>query len=131
MPKYQWEKLVRDKIVSHVKDEGHTIDYKRLSKRELSTALFDKLEEELNEVKTAKDKQELTEELADLQQIINDICQINQISLTELKETQAKKKDKKGGFTKGFYVKSVEIADPKDPWNQYFENQPNKYPKID
>ncbi len=130
MSRYQWKKLVRDKIVDRVKNEGHQIDYKKLSKEELSLTLLDKLEEELTEVKTAQNKQELTEELADLQQIIDDICQVNQISLTELKSVQAKKKAKKGGFTEGFYVESVEIADPDDPWIEYFENQPDKYPKI-
>ncbi len=130
MPKYQWEKLVRDKIVNKVKDEGHTIEYKQLSDKELSSALYDKISEELEEVKVAKDKQELTEELADLQQIINDICKINQISQDNLEEIRLKKESKKGGFTQGFYVKSVNISDISDPWVEYFESQPDKYPKI-
>lgn len=130
MPTFRYDKLVRDTIGELHIDAGHVPEITHLSNDELVVALCKKLREEADEVDEALNEQELIEELADVQQIIDDLCAVTGISKVILEEQKKQKADKKGGFQKGVYISTVTIPDENDEWAVYCRKSPEKYPEI-
>ncbi len=130
MPTFKYAKLVRDKIWGFHEADGHTVIGKKLTGVELRRALCEKLHEEADEVDTALTKEQLTEELADVRQILDDLCAEEGVLEAEVKTAQAKKFAKKGGFQGGRYIEMVTIADENDKWVQYCRSSPDKYPEV-
>lgn len=131
MPTFQYNKLVRDNIPSFHQKNGHIVKGRTISGDELLNALCRKLHEEADEVEGALSRDELVEEVGDVQQIIQDLCALQGISSEELKAAMKKKADRKGGFQKGEYIETVTIADSTDKWVAYCRNHPDKYPEIE
>lgn len=94
-------------------------------------ALADKLHEESDEVAAAIGTADLVEELADIQQIVNDFCVLANISGARLEACRLEKFKRKGGFLDGQYVVKVTMPDETDKWVTYCRKQPQKYPQID
>lgn len=130
MPTFQYAKLVRDNIPGWHREHGHRVDGRQLAGDELRAALCQKLHEEADEVSGAASRQDLVEEIGDVQQIIDDLCASQGIDSDELRAVMAKKTDHKGGFTSGEYIETVTIDDENDPWAQYCLAAPDKYPEI-
>ncbi|MBI3889193.1 hypothetical protein HY312_01265 [Candidatus Saccharibacteria bacterium] len=76
-----------------------------------------------------KSDDEIIEEIADVQQVLDDLK--SQYGITDLQvgEVQAAKFDKKGGFSDGVFVESVTLPES-DEWVQYYRNAPEKYPEM-
>lgn len=130
MPTFQYNKLVRDDIPARHDKRGHTVTMKQLKGNELTEALCEKLHEEADEVHAASTHDELIEEIADVQQIIDDLCYNLHISEEQLRSVQKMKRDKKGGFTQGSYIEKVYIPDENDKWTMYCREFPDKFPEI-
>ena len=130
MPTFKYAKLVRDNIPAFHEESGHTIAAKQLTGKALSNALIEKLHEEADEIDSALTKEELVEEIADVQQIINDLCIINDISNNDLERAITKKVQRKGGFLKGAYIDTVTMPNEDDEWVTYCRKSPDKYPEI-
>ena len=130
MPTFRYAKLVRDNIPRFHEESGHTITSKKLSGKELVRALAEKLHEEADEVDEALNREELVEEIADVQQIINDFCMVSGISIEELTHVMDKKAERKGGFAEGAYIETVTMPDENDQWVAYCRKSPEKYPEI-
>lgn len=107
MPTFTFAKLVRDNIWRWHEENGHTVTGRKLTGAELRKALCEKLHEEADEVDAALSKEELTEEIADVRQILDDLCLEEGIGEVELKAAQAKKAARKGGFREGHYIETV------------------------
>ena len=129
MPTFQFNKLVRDNIAEWHRESGHEPTVTILQGKDLKAALCDKLHEEADEVHAAATRDELVEEIADVQQVIDDLLMHNKISLAELKAVQTKKREKKGGFTKGIYIENVYMPNDHDKWAAYCRKNPEKYPE--
>lgn len=129
MPTFRYDKLVRDNIVQMHHDAGHSVVSRSLTGSELRDALIRKLHEEADEVHSAADRTELIEEIADVQQIIEDLCVHLSISQSELLDAQTIKKNKKGGFASGSYIETVTMPQA-DQWVAYCRANPTKYPEI-
>ncbi len=130
MPTFRYAKLVRDNIPGFHLASGHTISGRQLVSDELKQALITKLHEEADEVSGALSREELIEEIGDVQQIINDLCATQDITTEELNTVMAKKADRKGGFQNGEYIDTVTIPNEDDKWAQYCRQAPEKYPEI-
>ena len=130
MPTFRYAKLVRDNIPGWHRENGHTVKGKQLAGPELQNALCGKLHEEADEVSGALSREELIEEIGDVQQIINDLCISEGITKEELEASIKTKTDRKGGFLKGEYIDTVTIPDENDKWAQYCRQAPEKYPEI-
>ena len=115
-----YNKLVRDKMVGIYKHDvenkvsasGYVVEY--LSKEETLRILKDKLLEETDEVFEVYDKEDTTqlkEELADVIEVIYAMLFHKGISLDEVLAVREAKKEKKGGFEKGLYLKSIDYFD--------------------
>ena len=130
MPTFRYAKLVRDNIPGFHIESGHTYVGKKLEGKELVDALVAKLHEETDEVDGALIRDELVEELADVQQIINDLCVVSSISNEELLAVMTKKTARKGGFLQGEYIDTVTIPNEADEWAAYCRQAPEKYPEV-
>lgn len=125
--------LVRDKMVSLMEEQGIVVHKKILNIEEYTEALKNKLIEESNEVieeinKVKVNKEELTEEIADLYEVIDCIKKRYNINDNEIIDKKNKKIESKGSFTKGEYTQYLEIEE-NNPAINYYLNRPKKYPE--
>ncbi|MNL51049.1 hypothetical protein D3C87_1741160 [compost metagenome] len=93
--------------------------------------MSEKLHEEADEVSSAASREELIEEIADVRQILDDLCAEVDISEAEVTTSRAKKLAKKGGFRDGCYIETVTIPNENDEWAQYCRKSPEKYPEVE
>jgi predicted house-cleaning noncanonical NTP pyrophosphatase (MazG superfamily) len=67
-----------------------------------------KLEEELKEYQQASSNEEAIEELADLLELIHAVLPLLNSTIEELEKVRQAKREKRGGFDKGYYLIEVE-----------------------
>jgi len=97
-------KLVRDKIIDIIKDNGEIPKYHKLSDEEFLNELHKKLLEEANEFIEADDP----EELADLLEVVYAIAKHKNIDMKQVEDIRLKKSEKRGGFENKIYLEGVE-----------------------
>lgn len=129
MPIFKLDKLVRDKFPEIYESLGQEAAIEKLSKIDLSKALLDKIIEEAAEIKPESSREELLEEIADIQQIIDDLKSENNLTNEEVANIQKDKKAKKGGFREGVFIKTLTVPEG-DKWVEYYRKEPSKYPEI-
>ena len=130
MPTFRYAKLVRDNIPDFHKESGHTLVGRKLTSAELVAALTKKLHEEADEVSGALTREEMIEELSDVQQIIDDLCVVSNIEKGEITATMTAKAARKGGFLQGEYIETVTMPQEDDRWVAYCRSAPDKYPEV-
>ena len=130
MPTFKYAKLVRDNIWRWHEECGHTVIGQKLHGVSLQKRLSEKLHEEVDEVGAALSREELIEEIADIRQVLDDLCVEAGISEAEVVASRAKKLAKKGGFRNGCYIETVTIPSEDDEWAQYCRKSPEKYPEV-
>jgi len=120
--------LVRDKIVEDIISNSGTPRWKTLSGREYIQELKKKLVEEGLELLDARDR-ETPEELADIQEIIDNLLEALGITKERFAEIQNKKNGKRGSFKKRQYIDVVEVKDGAEVIKFYLDH-PEKYPEV-
>lgn len=90
MPRFRYAKLVRDKIVDKQIASGAKLHYRTLTSKEHKQALIQKLTEEAAEISEASSG-ELTSEIADVLQVIDDLIEICGLSKETVLKVQAAK----------------------------------------
>jgi len=108
MNKKVHNKLIRDKIPEILKTNKIKFKVSKLNDKQFSKALKNKLLEETIELKDAKTKDELLNELADVQEVFETILKNNKISLKDVVKKQQKKRAERGGFDKKIFLKYVD-----------------------
>ena len=103
----EYNKLVRDKIPGVIKRKGESVEVIRLKGDALLSALRQKLVEEAFEALDAKSFDELIGELADVQEVINGICEALPASKEQVNAEQADKHERRGGFKQGFMLEKT------------------------
>lgn len=98
MPIYN--KLVRDKILDIIKANRQIPTHKILTDDEYATELMKKLFEEVEEYR--KDRN--TDELADILEVVYALARLHNCTPEELERLRAKKADKRGGFSKKYFL---------------------------
>lgn len=126
MPKFLFNKLVRDKTLERLERFGIRYEHKILADQEYMQALKDKLIEESQEVIDAKNRQEMITELADVAEVVKALQKLYGIEQQEIDAAQAKTDDERGAFEKGIYIESIEMDDD-NKWLGYFRKTPEKY----
>jgi predicted house-cleaning noncanonical NTP pyrophosphatase (MazG superfamily) len=101
-----YNKLIRDRIAEIIGKEGLKAKTRVLNKREYEKELKKKLVEEARELVKAKEN-ELLNEIADVQEIIDTLLKLKSFSKTKLAKFQTKKRQKRGGFKKRLFLESV------------------------
>ena len=122
MKKFKVEKLVRDKVVDHIlENKLAKADYKKLNDKEFLSELKNKFYEELEEFNLS-DKENIKNELADLQLIMDYFLKTLNIDKKELKLISKNKNKKVGTFNKKIFLKTVEL-DENNNWLPYYQNK--------
>lgn len=99
----KYNKLVRDNIPDIIKSNGEVPIITILKDKEYINQLNKKLLEEVNEYITSG----LTEELADIVEVIYGILDYNNISISEFEKIRKEKETKNGAFKKKIFLKNV------------------------
>jgi predicted house-cleaning noncanonical NTP pyrophosphatase (MazG superfamily) len=128
MPTFQLNKLVRDKLREIYAGLNQKAKYKKLTPREHKRQLIRKITEEANEIDIDSSISEITGEIADLRQVLDDTMSLYGISEEQVKASQRISFDKKGGFIIGTYVETLELTDD-DEWVDYYRKRPDIFPE--
>lgn len=130
MPVFKFDKLVRDKMPQIYERFNQTIRSRLLDKNELRRALREKLIEEAQEIPVVDGSREDTiAELADVEQLMDDLKKLLDVTSEEIAVVKMGKLAEKGGFSEGIFVESIEMSDD-DKWVEYYRKEPLKYPEI-
>lgn len=130
MRKFEFKKLVRDKIVEGIISVGNKPNWKTLSEEEFVIELKKKIVEEALEVPRTEDPTEVVKELADVQEIIDNLLETLKVSKEKFAQIQKKKNEYRGSFKKRQYIDTVETSDEATKWVQYYLDNPDKYPEV-
>lgn len=106
MPIYN--KLVRDGIPSIIALHNKKYTVKVLEPAQHELEIKRKLDEELKEYQKASSNEEAVEELADLLELIHAVLPLHNSTIEKLEQVRLAKRDKRGGFDKGYYLIEVE-----------------------
>lgn len=102
-----YNKLVRDNIPEIIKNNGEEPVVRELSSEEYWDYLLKKVIEELDEVRTAPNKEERKKELADMLELVIAMAKYNGFTLEDIIKTAEKKRTKNGGFEKKLLLEKV------------------------
>jgi len=128
MAKFRYGKLIRDKILPRQLASGAKPTHRRLKPDEHKQELVRKIAEEAQEIAQAEPAK-VASEIADVQQALDDLKTLYNLTDTDIAKAQAAKKAKDGTFQQGIYVEDIELDDS-DPWVTYYRQNPDRYPEI-
>ncbi|HHH1032317.1 TPA: hypothetical protein ACPZQF_002995 [Yersinia enterocolitica] len=126
----EYNKLVRDKIPEFINSQGEDVRLIKLKSEALISAMKRKVVEESLEVFDAKTSDEIIEEIADLQEIINALTKELKISNKEIERVRKAKKAKRGGFDNGIMLGKTALGPSlslSDEGKSNFEEPTKKY----
>jgi predicted house-cleaning noncanonical NTP pyrophosphatase (MazG superfamily) len=99
-----YNKLVRDKIPQIIAKVGGTAEFRKLSPDEFRKELLLKVGEEASGLITAKTREDLIKELADIEAVTDEVKKVYGITDEELKFAKKANFDKKGGFDEKLFL---------------------------
>lgn len=102
-----FNKLVRDKIPEIIEADGEKPDVEVLDPEKKKKELFNKLKEEVNEVTEAQNEAGLKKEIGDVLEVLEEIIKCYGLDEGEIREIQKKRREERGGFSKGVYLKKT------------------------
>ncbi len=94
-------KLVRDRIPEIMRQQGKAPVIEQISGERLRLALKDKLVEEAEELRRADD---ITEELADVQEVIEALIEAYGLDKERLEAVKTNKRSMRGDFSEGQFL---------------------------
>lgn len=100
-------KLVRDKVPDLITEQGNSPVIHVATDKEYWEKLKEKLKEEVNEFHQTEDE----EELADIIEVINSICDFKKINKKKLDLLREQKARKKGKFRNKFILDDIRFQD--------------------
>lgn len=104
MKKVYYRKLIRDKIPEKMTRVGAAFEIRKLGKKKFEKELLKKVSEEASGLLTARNKNGLVEELADVLDVVDEIRRFKKIKTSEIQKAQKENTRKKGGFRKRIYL---------------------------
>jgi len=99
----KYNKLVRDKIPQIIKQKGKILSSHIANEEEYWKKLKEKLKEETNEFVNKSNK----EELSDILEVIDAICEFKKIDKDKLEALRKKKSEERGGFKEKIILDEV------------------------
>ena len=110
-------KLVRDKILHNLHEQGKVVKYRHLEddtekKHKMIEKLGEKYKELFESLIRANgkdvDTDGITDNIADMLEVMNKIAKLRGINLTTVMERKKQKLDEKGGYDKWTYIHHIE-----------------------
>ena len=128
---FKYDKLVRDKMPSIIRQEGWSLKQKKLSRAGFKKALLAKLKEEVDEFLAVQDRASFLSELADIQEIVEALLVSNDFCRTDLVRAGRLKRKRVGGYEKRIYLESISYLPGADrTWLKYHLKNEKKFPLI-
>jgi len=98
-------KLVRDKVPKLIEAQrGEAPKTRVLERSEYYEELFNKIDEERDELKSAESVGEIRVEIVDLLEVLHAFAEYHRISWLDIEEGRKLKLDSKGGFKRRIYM---------------------------
>jgi predicted house-cleaning noncanonical NTP pyrophosphatase (MazG superfamily) len=133
MRRFKFGKLVRDKMPEILKQQGGCIVSHILEPSLRLHHLKAKLKEEVEEILSATNPEDLVDELADTLEVLQALAKNQDIPWEDIEKKRQEKRLKRGGFETYHYVEYLEVesADSSHPLTQYCLARPHDYPEYD
>ncbi|MCA9331343.1 hypothetical protein KC968_00205 [Candidatus Saccharibacteria bacterium] len=126
---FQFRKLVRSGVLESMIQNNQRVNAEYLTGQRHLEAMEDKFREETDRLSLAKGSEQALNELADIQQLIDDSLTLLGQTPEDLARVQAEKRNKAGDFLRGAFVRTVEVDSGIDPDRYtYFIEHPDCYP---
>lgn len=101
-------KLIRDGIPQSIIDQGRTPNTRILDDTSFEKEIFNKLVDEAKEVtETINDQEHLTEEIADVFEVIDAIVKFKKLDMSQIVKLKEAKRNSWSGFDKKIWLESV------------------------
>ena len=124
-------KLVRDNIIELFKKEGiESSSFTLEDDNDYLEALTQKLIEELQEVFSAENTEELLEELVDIEDVLTAFKALLKIDQKDIEAARTKKLTEKGGFKKRCFIEYIDIPESNKERIEYFEKKASLFPDL-
>jgi predicted house-cleaning noncanonical NTP pyrophosphatase (MazG superfamily) len=104
MKKVYYRKLIRDLIPKKILSKGSSLLTRKLNGREFKAELLIKLVEESTGASLSVNKSELTEEIGDVLDVVDEILKTHGITPAQLKAVRKSTLLNKGGFKNRIYL---------------------------
>ena len=127
MKRYQFNKLVRNKLPARMVDEGVLINGSALSEEEYVMQLKQKLMEEAEEVSLSTTREDLVVELADVMEVMHALAEAVFIDLSEIEKARIEKRNVNGHFHADHYINYVEVELSNQKVIDYLDNKNRNY----
>lgn len=127
--RFKIEKLIRDHLPSNLRKKGIVLNERIMDQEEFIIKLKDKLQEEAEEVKSSQNLEDLSEELADMLEVIQSIAKAAGLSMYHIEQKRLEKLKTKGGFDCKIYCNCVDIEE-NNPAITYYLERVQQYPEI-
>ncbi len=128
--RFKVEKLIRDRLPAIMRGQGLAVFDRRLDDADYDAALRAKLIEEATEAQGAGARAELTDELADLTEVMLALAALHGIAPDEIEARRLAKREERGGFDARVFNAAVE-ADDDLPAADYYLARPQQYPRVE
>lgn len=99
-----YNKLIRDKIPEIIIADDEIPKIKMLNKKEFQQELIKKILEEAQELQSAQNKDEILNEIVDLQELLDWLAKEHQVSRAKICRLQTAKNKKRGSFKKKLFL---------------------------
>lgn len=127
MLRFEFNKLIRDKLPARMREQGIILHSAQLPAEEYLKQLKRKILEEAQEVIDSDDDDELTIELADLMEVIYAIADCRGISKEKIESERLVKREINGKFSPEHYINYIEVAEDNHKVIEYLQNSKRKY----
>lgn len=127
--KFKYDKLVRDKIPEKIKKSGGKVSQKMLGINNYIFELKKKFIEESEELMSTKNTNDALSEMADIQELIDNLLGALNYKSQDLKKIQKEKIKKNGSFKDRIYINYIKTDESFD-WLEYHLKNKQKYPLI-
>ena len=103
-----YNKLIRDKIPEIIRSKGSIPKVSVLTEKKYRKALKEKMGEEAKELLEAKTKNDVLNELADIQELIKAVAKNHKIAIKAVENKRKKKVKERGSFEKKIFLRYVD-----------------------
>lgn len=127
MKKFQFNKLIRNKLPARMVNEGVVVNQRTLNKEEYILKLKHKLVEEAEEVGQENQVDFIKIELADLLEVIHALAKEYQIAVEDIEQARVEKLSINGAFDQDSYINYIEVPEHNKKVLDYLVNKTKKY----
>ena len=105
-----YNKLIRDKIPEIIINDGEEPEIRKLSQKEFKIELKKKVLEEAKELLEAESREEILNEIVDIQELLAWLAKEFKISSYSLRSKKLKKNKERGSFAKKLFLIKTKLS---------------------